>query len=128
MIGIDPGFILICLTGGMSLRFNPSNLSEKTSILDYLNFSKEISSLIGILGFEIDKVSLIFMQIKLNFYSSLNLILKVTNDDTNVNNKIRTGHSFALIDLINYNENKDVYIIVYNSLNNNFVFKNVDEE
>jgi hypothetical protein len=56
LIGIDSAFILICLTGGVSLRFNPSNLHEKSSILDYMSFFKEKSSLIGILGFEINKV------------------------------------------------------------------------
>ncbi len=57
LIGIDPAFILICLTGGLSMRFNPTNLNERASILEYLNLSKKMSSLIGILGFEINRVN-----------------------------------------------------------------------
>ena len=69
LIGIDPAFILVCLTGGLSLRFNPTNLCEKASILQYLNILKKMSTLIGILGFEINRVNyLIISWWKFNLY------------------------------------------------------------
>ena len=56
MIGIDPAYALVCLTGGMVLRLNPTHLNDREAILHYLNNAKENSLVIGVVGSELIKV------------------------------------------------------------------------
>ncbi len=60
LIGIDSAYILTCLSGGLALRFNPTDLNDKESIMTTLNSYREKNNLIGILGCDIGKVWICF--------------------------------------------------------------------
>ena len=56
MIGIDSGFVLASLTGGMILRLNPNKLSDRESILYHFKRCKRENVLVAIAGSELSEV------------------------------------------------------------------------
>ena len=56
LIGIDNAYVLLCLTGGIAIRLDPTDVSERNLIISYLKYFKEKNKLIGIVGCELNKV------------------------------------------------------------------------
>jgi hypothetical protein len=60
--GIDGGYVLYCLTGGMLIRLNPTNLNERASIVSFLKNAKLSNLLVGLVGSELKNVNNYFFM------------------------------------------------------------------
>ena len=124
---IDGGYVLYCLTGGMLMRLNPTHLNERASIVSFLKNAKLSSLLVGIVGSELKSVNKHFfmssMVLRLIFYF---FCLK-ENSSEFMNSATRSGHSFAILDLIEIPKYNKIFLKLRNSQTQMKISYNLNE-